>query len=284
MENDFDYIDGEKFENLADISFGDIYTNEKEFDIEKDIGDKNEVTLVYCSTDRLCDFFREIKECDKIIDLISHNGDRNFYQEDLKSKPKNIRFWYSQNMMCSSENIYPLPIGLERRFWSKKFYGAIGYKNDCIFNSQDIKPKKNKVLYINCNVRTNVMKRQRCIDFFKGQNYAIIDLGSTTRDYNHYLRKIKESKFVLSPEGHGLDCHRTWEVLYTGSIPVLERNHYYEELYSDLPVLIVNNFSDITESFLQKEYERIVNSKWNMKKLKFSYWENLIKSKKEQSG
>ena len=29
-------------------------------------------------------------------------------------------------------------------------------------------------------------------------------------------------KFILSPKGHGLDCHRTFEILLLGGIPVLE--------------------------------------------------------------
>tara|TARA_R110000824_G_scaffold218435_4_gene405103 strand:+ start:10129 stop:10971 length:843 start_codon:yes stop_codon:yes gene_type:complete len=277
MENDFDYIDGEKFENLADVSFGDAHTEAKDIKIQDSIASIDGCPLVFCGTDRIGEFFDKLNGCDKVFDLISHNGDRNFSIEDLKRKPKNIRRWYSQNMMCSNEKVFPLPIGLERVFWSKKFYGSVGYKNKCIYGHKDVEFKKNKLLYVNFSIRPNRKKRQRSFDLFRGKGYATVDMGAANRDYNKYIRSIKESKFVLSPEGHGLDCHRTWEVLYSGSIPVLEKNSYYASLYSDLPVLMVGDFAEITEKFLQEKHESIVSSKWNMEKLKFSYWEDIIK-------
>lgn len=263
-----DYIDGERFENLADISFGDEDSDIQETSLE--------CPLVYCSTNRIHDFFEKIKGYGKVVDLISHNGDINFSRLDVKGRSQNIRFWYSQNMMYNDTNACPLPIGLERKFWSKTIYGIFGYKHDCISNIKDTHCEKNKLLYVNFHIRTNVAKRQRSFEIFKNERYAVIEIGDKTRDYENYLTNIKESKFVLSPEGRGLDCHRTWEILYTGSIPILERNLYYEYLYGDLPVLLVNNYSEVTEDFLYKEYERIVNSKWNVRKLNFSYWAEII--------
>jgi hypothetical protein len=40
----------------------------------------------------------------------------------------------------------------------------------------------------------------------------------------------------------------------------------------------VDEWSDITEDFLNKEYERIINTIWNLEKLNFKYWENKIKN------
>jgi hypothetical protein len=40
----------------------------------------------------------------------------------------------------------------------------------------------------------------------------------------------------------------------------------------------VKEWTDITEEFLNKEYEIITNKKWNLEKLYFTYWENKIKN------
>ena len=55
--------------------------------------------------------------------------------------------------------------------------------------------------------------------------------------------------FVLSPHGNGLDCHRTWEALCLGCIPIVKTSAI-DYLYEDLPVLIVKEWFDITKEIL----------------------------------
>ena len=47
----------------------------------------------------------------------------------------------------------------------------------------------------------------------------------------------KKYKFILSPPGAGFDCHRTWEALYLGAIPIVKTSSL-DPLYKDLPVVI----------------------------------------------
>jgi len=74
----------------------------------------------------------------------------------------------------------------------------------------------------------------------------------------------------LSPIGNGLDCHRTWESLYLGAIPIIKTNNYYESLYSDMPVLLVNDYSSLTTEFLEDQYDKIIKKEKN--KLNQEYW------------
>lgn len=50
--------------------------------------------------------------------------------------------------------------------------------------------------------------------------------------------------FVLSAHGNGLDCHRTWEVLYLGGI-VITRTSSLDALYDGLPVAIVKDWGEV---------------------------------------
>jgi len=50
--------------------------------------------------------------------------------------------------------------------------------------------------------------------------------------------------FGLSPRGVGLDCHRTWEMLALGMIPVVKTSTL-DVLYTNLPVLILTNWDEI---------------------------------------
>jgi len=88
------------------------------------------------------------------------------------------------------------------------------------------------------------------------------------------------AKFVLSPPGNGLDCHRTWEVLYVGSIPVVISSTL-DPLYVGLPVIIVDSWEEVTEDFLERKYIEITNKQHNMDKLYLGYWIDFINQIKQ---
>ena len=60
------------------------------------------------------------------------------------------------------------------------------------------------------------------------------------------MKKYSEHRFVLSPIGNGLDCHRTWEIFLVGSIVITESSPL-DEMYikNNLPVIILNKFDDL---------------------------------------
>lgn len=92
----------------------------------------------------------------------------------------------------------------------------------------------------------------------------------------------KDFKFVLSPKGAGLDCHRTWEVLAMGSIPIVLSSSI-DDVFKDLPVVIVNSWSEINEDFLHNKYDEIMKkkeqNKYKMEKLQVDYWTKKFQSK-----
>ena len=152
-----------------------------------------------------------------------------------------------------------------------------------------------KLLCMNCSLHTNgsradLMKlvQTRWKDFCD-----VIDLVPPIQEYMQLSysdgRQIKKSvthpkcyeslskyKFVLSPPGEGLDCHRTWEALYLNVIPIMLSSPI-DCLFNDLPVVIVKDWNEINKDFLIEEYQRIQKrDDYNMDKLKLSYWFNTI--------
>ena len=85
----------------------------------------------------------------------------------------------------------------------------------------------------------------------------------------------KDYAFVISPHGGGFDCHRTWEALALGCIPIVKTSKI-DILYDELPVLIVNNWSDITQELLQNTIELYKTRKYNYDKLTLEFWKNKI--------
>ena len=61
--------------------------------------------------------------------------------------------------------------------------------------------------------------------------------------------------FTVSPHGNGLDCHRTWESLALGNIAIVKKSSI-DALYEGLPVVIVEEWDQITAANLRRWHEQ----------------------------
>ncbi|CAF2515878.1 unnamed protein product [Rotaria sp. Silwood2] len=96
--------------------------------------------------------------------------------------------------------------------------------------------------------------------------------------------------FWISPRGNGIDCHRTWEALYLDIIPIVW-NSTLNSLYKNLPIVIINNHTDLTESFLRDQLQEIAMKKkaqsnsssssdgYQYERLRNAFWRRMILSK-----
>ena len=82
------------------------------------------------------------------------------------------------------------------------------------------------------------------------------------------------AKFVLCPSGLGFDTYRLWETLLLGSVPIVESNAGFDRSYSNLPVLVVRNYSDVTPQLLQRAYPCFLHHarRYNYLHLTEQYW------------
>ena len=123
-------------------------------------------------------------------------------------KPKCISKWYSINVEFEEENLIPIPIGMT--IFTKNLQG------------RDLRStpfsEKQKTLYINFNKNTNHKNRNKIYQTYKNKDWAIIK--QPTLSMEEYNNDIQKNLYVLSPWGNGVDTHRFWEALYSGSIPI----------------------------------------------------------------
>jgi hypothetical protein len=82
---------------------------------------------------------------------------------------------------------------------------------------------------------------------------------------------MNEFAFVLSPTSSGLDCHRHWECLALGCIPVM-LSWGTNEMFDDLPVLIVDSYSEVTDELLRTTLESFKTRTFNYDKLQLQHW------------
>lgn len=204
--------------------------------------------------------------------LITHSHDKSEFNSYLKYlDDENLAAWFGVNMSLDHPKAFQIPIGIANNYWP---HGNTRTLENAINN----RPEKNILLYMNFSTDTNVAKRKAVFDLFNNKAFCY---KATNKNYRDYLNDLARSKFVLSPLGNGLDCHRTWESIFVGSIPILESSKL-DPLFEDLPVIIVKDWRIITEEFLNNKYKEMANKKYNLKKLYADYWFEKIYTLKEK--
>jgi len=282
-----DWIQGEKFKEIADFSYSpehklpDDYDNlPNTFDLTL-LKDRN---IVYTHIGYVKQLFAVIKDIDKKFVVVTHscdcsiegygikrpNGNGMTESVQLFTIPGNVVKWYSKNVNTVDPRIEAIPTGIENDRWHQN----INKKDRMIEKLRH--PKGSRGLaYLNVAKGTNLKDRPLLYILFENEPWVTVEHGRNGREFDKYLDNVYNHKFVFSPGGNGMDSHRKWECLYVGTIPIDKRN-IDNQFYQDLPICFVDNWEDITEGFLLKEYERIQSTKWNMDKLNFKYWKDKI--------
>ena len=198
--------------------------------------------------------------------------------------------WFAQNTQIQRhEKIIQLPIGLDYHTISNDPNCNYNWKTDgegrlpkdqegiLINLRQQMKPfyDRNPLIYVNFTP-TNDRFGQRKNAFDQIPNALLFINQSFTKRTQNW-NNITQYTFVLSPFGNGMDCHRTWEALCLGAIPIVKAANF-QKMFEDLPVLIVNDWFEITRELLDKTIEDFKSREFKYEKLTLQCWVKLIKN------
>ena len=100
-------------------------------------------------------------------------------------------------------------------------------------------------VFTDVNLNLNSEERRRVHAQLLGCRH--VDFAETRVSQEAVWRQYASSPFVLSVEGNGRDCHRTWEALYLGAI-VIARRSSLDPLFEDLPVALVDDWSEVCDA------------------------------------
>lgn len=153
--------------------------------------------------------------------------------------PQNVLCISAVNAIANGGKVVPAPYGVQRRM-SRLDTRIEQLKNAMGKDLDPVLP-----LYINHNDNSH-KERVGLKDMFRG--WATVQ--DERVDYTNFLLNLARHKFVLSPRGNAIDCHRHWEVLYMRRVPVMKRHPYLEVLFKDYPVLFVDKYSEVTKELL----------------------------------
>jgi hypothetical protein len=194
--------------------------------------------------------------------------------------------WFAQNTQVQNHpKMVQLPIGLDyhtisrdpNHHWKTDGEGHLPRFQEGLLIKlrEEIKPfyEREPKIYVNFSIATDRFhQRQECFQQIP-HDLMVINQNFTKR--TETWKNITNYSFVLSPFGNGMDCHRTWEALCLGCIPIVKTSGI-DRLFNDLPVLIVKEWKDLTPELLNKTVEEFKNKSFKMEKLTLEYWINLM--------
>lgn len=202
--------------------------------------------------------------------ILVGNSDVNFDEQPVL--PRYTKLFLAQNASYElSDEFGVLPIGLENlrlgRLGSPKWYSE---RTSFVYELKVLVPPMSP---------TNIIRKQVLESPILSD-----DVFHVYRNYlteKEYFALTGKYRFILALEGNGYENHRVWESLYQNTFPVMLETDWSKNIKSlGLPILLVRNLSQISESLLKKHLaENIDFSAKACVKLWIPYWEKLLNEK-----
>ncbi len=267
-----DYIHGDRFAALADIR------------IDTDSGAiPGEVLeagrIVYCMTDRVAELFRMMERRRRPCILITHNADQGVDAALLALRPACVRHWYAQNAMVEDPAVTPIPIGLERPAASG------GRSSPEAFRTAAARATGvTNLAYLSHSDWTNRWERMPVRWSLCWRDW--VTARSRPVPFAQYLEEMARHRSVVSPRGNGVDCHRTWEALYLGVVPLVGDGPAMRVFARLFPIAVFDRLTTLTRVGVEREIGRVLDEAsvgWQ-ERLRFSWWERQIVGMGESLG
>lgn len=177
--------------------------------------------------------------------------------------------WWGTNKQ--TRRAYGIPLGITNATNESDVHPIYGDLDSMVEVASAPREIKNLV-YMNFSVGTYPSERQPVWDAFVDKPWVTVGTHVPTLEgRTAFLTDLRNHSFVLCPRGNGVDTHRLWETLYMGSIPIVRKDVAHSD-WTDLPILFVSSWDEVTEDRLRAEEVRIRSSTWNLKKLHVGYW------------
>lgn len=271
-------LSGEQFQTLCDISW--INDQKRSFHTSlsslpslrlsmfDEINNVNEGNVIFVYTDLLDDFIKTILPYRiKPFVLVTHNSDDSITEKHIELLNNSLLLhMYSQNTYIDHPKLTALPIGIANSMW---YHGSINNFQTIIQESPSFDNKK-KCIYSNVNRFTNMNHRSMVLNTI--QQFPFVDIVEP-KDHMSYLHELSNYKWVFSPKGNGVDCHRLWESLYAKCIPLVDdtvNTRQFREM--GLPIILIKDWNTLSLEQLEKESENLPKDYSPL--LDLSFWNN----------
>lgn len=225
---------------------------------------------IYLRTESMKDFLSIRKQIKTPYILVTHYSDLPIpgKYSHLLDDP-NLIAWFGINIEnYTHPKLHPIPIGVANR----------NQKSCHTYKTLYADLPKTNLLYMNFSIETSPKERGDVYNKFIKESFCTFQRRP---NFKSYSQDLSQSKFVLSPRGAGLDCYRTWEALIMGAIPIVKSSSL-DPMFEDLPVLIIHDWNEVTEEFLNQKWQEMSSKDYKWEKLYGDYWFQIIASYKNK--
>ncbi len=206
--------------------------------------------------------------------LITHNSDVEVGEPQaawLDGDGRGVARWFAQNVTSSHPRLEPLPIGISNTMWP---HGALGPLARAM--RRQARRTRTQPIFVQFSASTHP-SRGPALAALKANFPQAVSDGAPALPWRDYLDLLGSHRFAACPRGNGLDTHRFWESQYLGVVPVVERTVLAEHWAGQgLPVVIVDDWSDVTPELLHAEGERLATRERDDRALRLSHYDSLI--------
>jgi len=153
--------------------------------------------------------------------------------------------WYSQNCDGVHPRIKPFPIGLDLHTpRSLATPAGLVRQLQTLRGRQGGADRRQPRIFCDFSVSSGSSERRELLDVLDGCPH--VDFLKRRVSQRGIWQLYSQYPLVLSTTGNGLDCHRTWELLYLGCI-VVTKTSPLDPLYKGLPVIIVEDWHEVRD-------------------------------------
>jgi hypothetical protein len=246
------------------------------YEVRDTLPDGNRDLVVLTGKGERADKLRELGEYPGRVLLVMAPGDarfRNTYMRNRRGLPPNFTAAFVTNNELADRRAINIPLGVRvnklpaLQFVRQNRRGdreGLLYGNFAL-NDEHYRPDKSGTPHI----------RTRLVDRLRGEPWANLDISSEQRDTPEelirYYSQIAAHRFVLSPEGNGVDCYRTWEALYLGAIPVVMVSPAMTT-FAGLPILFTEDYSELSHAYLEQRWREMSQDTFEVDRMLRSYY------------
>ena len=240
---------------------------------------------LYLSTNAIEEFAHQYLESLKFpFTLVTGDSDRSvsFSSIDQRAltrllESERITNWFAQNLCIRHPKVMPLPVAMDYHTLARRLnhpWGAIASPTEQeqlllrMRNKRRRLSEKRTLCYANWHFQLGRGDRSECLSkldprtvFFEPQPLQRKDSWANNANF----------AFSVSPSGNGLDCHRTWEAMLLGSVPIVKTSPL-DGLYQGLPVCIVTDWREVSPDYLRQKLDEIQGATYDFRPLYLSYW------------
>lgn len=223
---------------------------------------------VFVYTHCLQEFFEKVylHLQDDVI-LISHNSDLGVHNEWHRylDGPK-IKKWFCQNKESQHPKLFSLPIGLANSQWP---HG----NQQAIHQIRNQNKSKDFLVFKNFDINTNRHERLVCDKITNDHGIKM----SPQMAVVDYWDAMSRSVFTISPPGNGIDCHRIWEALYLGCVPIVKYHEAFSQ-FRHLPIMFVDSWEQCTIDNLSNKSKQYTDRNYieYIPELELEFWREKI--------